>query len=372
MYFYSVLEDFDGRMDNVKTLVRVQHNGHCYWAAPFVFKTSCRVDVADFPFDKQQCKLKFGSWLLDTSQLDLTRKKDSSPVGKDLVSNGEWNVTSVHIRTHVLHYACCPNKTYSDITFTIWLQRNSLFYVFNLIIPNFLIALLAFFSLYIPVECGERISFVITVLLSMTVFLLLVAESIPPTSDAIPVIGIYFTGSIIEVALALVATGISLKVHYSYFYGRGLSPRLRRFLFHFLAPVLCIDTSMAVTSFEEKSRNLSKRVLRVFKKDRRMDDPLQTDTALLSIDVKFRSEFDGGMEVPQDTQSHHASSKSQDTKSPVVKEKDHEKHVVECRIAAAVIDRAFLVLFVSVFVIFTTTVLCVPWIRAPRVTEEFA
>lgn len=48
-----------------------------------------------------------------------------------------------------------------------------------------MVALLSFF---LPPESGEKISLGITVLLSLTVFLLLVAETMPPTS-AVPVVG---------------------------------------------------------------------------------------------------------------------------------------------------------------------------------------
>ena len=41
------------------------------------------------------------------------------------------------------------------------------------------------------VESGEKVSLLITVLLSQAVFLLVVSESLPPSSDDFPIIGIY-------------------------------------------------------------------------------------------------------------------------------------------------------------------------------------
>ena len=87
--FCSVFEEFDGRMDNVKTRIRIKHDGHCFWAAPFVFKTSCHFKVQDFPFDKQQCKLKFGSWLFTSKDLDLFRKNETAQVAENMLDNGE-------------------------------------------------------------------------------------------------------------------------------------------------------------------------------------------------------------------------------------------------------------------------------------------
>ena len=64
-----------------------------------------------------------------------------------------------------------------------------MFYVFNMILPCFLITLVALLGFYIPNDSGEKVSMGITTLLSMTVFLMLVAENMPPTSDVLPLIG---------------------------------------------------------------------------------------------------------------------------------------------------------------------------------------
>ena len=44
----------------------------------------------------------------------------------------------------------------------------------------------------LPVESGEKISLEITVLLSLAVFMLVVSESMPPSSDNFPIIGMNF------------------------------------------------------------------------------------------------------------------------------------------------------------------------------------
>ncbi|XP_068751127.1 neuronal acetylcholine receptor subunit alpha-10-like isoform X3 [Montipora capricornis] len=394
--YNNVFEEFDGRMDNVKTRVRVHNDGYCYWAAPFVFKTSCRFDVRDFPYDEQRCELKFGSWLFHSKQLDLFRKQENAPVAKDRVDNGEWKVTSIEIEKNTITYDCCPNERYPDITFVINLQRRSLFYTYNLVVPNFLIALLAFFSFYIPVECGERISFVITVLLSMTVFLLLVAESIPPTSEAVPVIGMFFTSSIIEVALALVATGISLKVYYSYLYGSGLSPGLRKLLFHRIAPLLRVDTSINGQKDHCENKSCMENpfgFLKKLKERATRDSDISmytvpenkgkgadgTPTIVQANDMNLFSLDTGNISVSDVMNSHDdtterelrkrnnrcdpLSSELQLITSVVKDHKDSEKRAAECRVAAAIVDRAFMLLFVLVFFLSAITILLLPFIK---------
>ena len=333
------------------------------------------------------CLLKFGSWLFHSKQLNLFQKRENAPVAQDSVDNGEWKITSVKIKRNVLKYDCCPDDLYPDITFVINLQRRSLFYTYNLVIPNFIIALLAFFSFYIPVECGERLSFVITVLLSMTVFLLLVAESIPPTSEAVPVIGMFFTSSIIEVALALIATGISLKVYYSYLYGRGLSPGLRKFLFYRVAPLLRLDTDHQNNYCTSKWRmgnplEFVKELTRKVKRngdrsiynvnaepENKGRDDSETPTSLqinelnlLSLSTLSES-TQGKMPERDKRKRNHVSAELEVIASAVKDHREFEKRAAECRIAAAIVDRALMVIFIFVFFASAVIILLLPSMR---------
>ncbi|TMS18055.1 Neuronal acetylcholine receptor subunit alpha-7 [Larimichthys crocea] len=54
----------------------------------------------------------------------------------------------------------------------------------------------------------------ITVLLSLTVFMLLVAEIMPATSDSVPLIGQYFASIMIIVGMSVIATVVVLQYHH--------------------------------------------------------------------------------------------------------------------------------------------------------------
>lgn len=56
----------------------------------------------------------------------------------------------------------------------------------------FVISGVNFLSFSLPPDSGERITLVVTSLLTMTVFMLLVAEIMPPVSDVVPIISIYY------------------------------------------------------------------------------------------------------------------------------------------------------------------------------------
>ena len=40
----------------------VTHEGLCTYIPPGIFMSTCKIDITWFPFDDQNCEMKFGSW----------------------------------------------------------------------------------------------------------------------------------------------------------------------------------------------------------------------------------------------------------------------------------------------------------------------
>ena len=100
----------------------------------------------------------------------------------------EWDILQVPAVRNVKFYTCCE-EPYLDITFNITMRRKTLFYTVNLIIPCMGISFLTVLVFYLPSDSGEKVSLSINILLSLTVFFLLLAEIIPPTSLVVPLLG---------------------------------------------------------------------------------------------------------------------------------------------------------------------------------------
>jgi nicotinic acetylcholine receptor len=66
-----------------------------------------------------------------------------------------------------------------------------LYYITTLIVPCVLLSALSLLVFPLPAEADEKISLGITVLLSFSVFQLLVANSMPATADYVPIISQY-------------------------------------------------------------------------------------------------------------------------------------------------------------------------------------
>ena len=97
-----------------------------------------------------------------------------------------------YFQSHIFEYIfsfLLEYLSYPNITYHIIISRRPLFYVFNMILPSILITIVGFLGFLIPADSGEKVSMGVTTLLSMTVFLMVVAENMPPNSDSVPLIG---------------------------------------------------------------------------------------------------------------------------------------------------------------------------------------
>ncbi|XP_051953142.1 neuronal acetylcholine receptor subunit alpha-3 [Xyrauchen texanus] len=196
--------------DKTKALLR--YNGDVTWIPPAIFKSSCKIDVTYFPFDYQNCTMKFGSWTYDKAKIDLVLIGSTINL-KDFWESGEWTIIDAPGYKHDIKYNCCE-EIYTDITYSLYIRRLPLFYTINMIIPCLLISFLTVLVFYLPSDCGEKVTLCISVLLSLTVFLLVITETIPSTSLVIPLIGEYLLFTMIFITLSIVITVFVLNVHY--------------------------------------------------------------------------------------------------------------------------------------------------------------
>lgn len=168
--------------NNLKyTRVMVESNGNVFWSRPGSINSICDFDLEKYPYDRQTCLLKFGSWTYSENDLVLNQRKYDI----DLTyykENEEWELLDTTSQTNLMKYSCCSDSFY-DITFTINFRRIPEYYETHILFPAFAISFLNIISIFIPWDSGERISFAITVMLSIIVFLLLVSDDLPRTEQ---------------------------------------------------------------------------------------------------------------------------------------------------------------------------------------------
>ncbi|XP_018594362.1 neuronal acetylcholine receptor subunit beta-4-like [Scleropages formosus] len=193
----------------VFTNVIVHFNGSISWLPPVIYKSACKIEVKHFPFDQQNCTLKFRSWTYDYTEIDLVLKSKVASMD-DFTPSGEWDILALPGRRTVNP----ADPTYVDVTYDFMIKRKPLFYTINLIIPCVLITSLAILVFYLPSDCGEKMTLCISVLLALTVFLLLISKIVPPTSLDVPLIGKYLMFTMVLVTFSIITSVCVLNVHH--------------------------------------------------------------------------------------------------------------------------------------------------------------
>ena len=74
-----------------------------------------------------------------------------------VMTDGDWHVEGVPADRNEKRYDCCP-EVYIDITFTVQIQRRRLYYIFNLVVPCFMMSCLSLLVFSMPPDAGEKIT----------------------------------------------------------------------------------------------------------------------------------------------------------------------------------------------------------------------
>ncbi|XP_077862610.1 neuronal acetylcholine receptor subunit alpha-10-like [Saccoglossus kowalevskii] len=191
----------------------VNYDGEVMWAAPVIIKSHCKMNVKNFPFDKQTCNITFGPWIHNSSEIYVngTGAKDY------FEGDTEWELTGFNYVNDIMevnYYPDYPLERFSYVKFTVFLQRLPMYYVFYLVMPCSLISATTLLSFFLPVESGEKVGLGITVLLSLTVFLLLLAETLPPMQNSVPILGQYYAGVMVLVSVSIAMSVAVLNLHF--------------------------------------------------------------------------------------------------------------------------------------------------------------
>lgn len=149
----------DLRIDEKRdALCIVSFDGNITWIPQGIYMSTCDIDVMTFPFDKQTCSLKFGSWAHDGTKLDFMFDGPERMEAEDyFVANKAWSLIDVPAKRNVLKYSCCP-ETYIDLTYTIEFRRSATFYTYILILPCVLLTSLTLVLYWIPPESPTKMA----------------------------------------------------------------------------------------------------------------------------------------------------------------------------------------------------------------------
>ena len=145
------------------------------------------MDVTFFPYDIQTCNIELSSWGFHSDAVNLTFYKSNVNL-QDYRTNGEWDLISTSQHTSEI---TDDGLVYKELLFRIVVQRLPGYYIMSIIFPVCLTSILTAVTFILPVESGEKLGYILTVLVALTVFLTLFADIMPSTSKHTSVLGMF-------------------------------------------------------------------------------------------------------------------------------------------------------------------------------------
>ena len=200
---FSADDGATGFMQGVYVILNA--NGSIRWPVPVKLKSACKVDIRFFPFDDQKCLLRFGSWIYSGRWMDFQTTADDIDL-ENYIDNSEWQLISIDFQKVIRKVdfsnwqgpaqARVPphgesgnlsssdgEEFHPDLVYTLRIRRRTFYYIFNIIVPCVMLSVLTLLT------SGEKISLGLSVFLAFSMFMLLIAEEVPATSESVPLIG---------------------------------------------------------------------------------------------------------------------------------------------------------------------------------------
>ncbi|XP_060561240.1 neuronal acetylcholine receptor subunit alpha-10-like [Ruditapes philippinarum] len=357
---YNSVDDYTSGY--MPSLAMVYDNGRVFWGPVVRFRSSCKIDITFFPFDDQICHLKLGSWAYNGFQVNVINRSETVDLS-NYVDNGEWKLIGLKVTRNSVVYNCC-SEPFPDVMFFFHLRRRVKYYFMNIIIPCIILSFLCLAGFLLPPESGEKITLGLSVLLTITVFMLMVADKMPQTSESISLISIY-----LMVVLSMSCVSILLSVYIlSLHHQRGRPLRCPQFIkiiaFSIFAPLLCLKLRSTghVTGKYKRQENKSSTL---FKKDKQEMIHLEG----IKEHQNFEEELDhllsdSSLNGGSDPVLKHYQDKQNSVNELI--QWLHKKHNLECledmsfqewRDVAFVIDRLLFVIFLIVTIAATAGIL---------------
>ncbi|XP_048732388.1 acetylcholine receptor subunit alpha-like 1 isoform X2 [Ostrea edulis] len=343
-----------------ETKAKIYNTGKIVWEPPAIYKSYCPIDVEFFPFDRQECFMKFGSWTYDMEQIDLehicNEKAITYNVGdkeervidrgvdlKDFYFNVQWDIINVTATWREKSFPCCE-YSYTYILFNITIRRRPLFYSLNLIMPCLSISGLTVLVFYLPSDSGEKITLSISILLALTVFFLLLSDINPPTSFVIPLIGKYLLFTMILVTLSIFLAVSSIGITNRKPSTHSMSPWVKRVFTDMLPSIL----RMKRPGYKKSSSVVGGNLFQYVKKDYHCslhllsskDETKSTSMEFLSYPKQVQQAVNGVKMIADNLR----------------KNDEIRMEEVDWKFIATVVDRLFLYLFTAACLCGTLTI----------------
>ncbi|KAH9507916.1 Acetylcholine receptor subunit alpha-type acr-16 [Bulinus truncatus] len=196
-------------MGTDESLVTVGSNGIVRWEPVINMGLTCKVDISQYPFDQNTCTINVMTWMNDNTSVNLI-PANIPIIETELLANGQFWIKSSGTETIFAQYY---GKYYFELHFKLILTRRPNYLILTLLVPVTLLAVLCVVSFLLSPDEPEKVSVAITVLLSFTVFLGVVDNDLPETSDQLCLIVAYVVILLVLSFFCVAGNAVVVVVH---------------------------------------------------------------------------------------------------------------------------------------------------------------
>ncbi|XP_035824758.1 neuronal acetylcholine receptor subunit beta-3-like [Aplysia californica] len=182
-------------------------NGWVVYRSVLAYTTSCFLDMTYFPYDLQSCSFNFA--VSDSTMDTINLISNGSYLHKSLRNHVEWQMLNT---SHTNAVYGRPGEQFSVIEVNINFRRRPTYHVLALVVPASVVSFLSVPSFLVSAESGERLSYSLTVLLSLAVYVSSTSSLMPHSSIKLPLLLLYLLILFLLSSLCVLVTVFFLRV----------------------------------------------------------------------------------------------------------------------------------------------------------------
>ncbi|WAR08176.1 ACHA6-like protein [Mya arenaria] len=157
-----------------------------------MIETTCSLNVKYYPFDVQACDTLLMSLVYKNNEVNLLKIGQTGIDFTLYQNNSLWEITPTSVYAETL-----TTGTELQMHFIFYLKRKSAIWFAVCTVP----------------ESGERIGYCITTLLAIAVYMAIIMDTVPQSSDPVPLISYKLMIDLISSSLIIVVVIFNLRLH---------------------------------------------------------------------------------------------------------------------------------------------------------------
>ncbi|KAM9783499.1 5-hydroxytryptamine receptor 3A-like isoform X2 [Syngnathus typhle] len=161
-------------------------------------EVNCEFNLFNYPFAEDECPVAIQTW----SSQGCGTFMEIGEVAVYDGSHGDWETLGAYLES--------PSDEQFYISVILKIRQQNPF--ITLMLPSILLILADMVSFALPLGCGERNSFKVTLVLSFTMFLLILNDQLPGDSECTPVIKNHFCVCLVLLVVSMLVSMVLTRV----------------------------------------------------------------------------------------------------------------------------------------------------------------